>query len=250
MPLIPQPLAKKPHRFSVTAAVALFGLFLLHPSAGRAASPTADEMIPMIVARDKQLQQQRKGYDYDLDITHEKLDSNRVVTQTTHDHSVVIGDHRPDYNANVGKGKSDGGSSSEAKEEPFDLLKILDRYTYSLDGQEAVDGVLCYKIGFTPKPDLPYHNRQEKVLNAVSGHLWASVKDYSLIRTEGTLMNSVSVGWIFATLEELDFKSDTMPLPNGDYGPKEVQYRYLVALLFGHIHERDTRQNSSYRATK
>jgi len=212
--------------------------------------PTADEIIPLIVARDKQLQQRRKGYDYDLDITREKLDSDRSVLGTTHEHSVVIGDHRPDYNANVDKGKSTGDAPKASKEEPFNLLKILDRYTYSLEGQETANGVLCYKISFTPKADLPYHNRQEKVLNAVSGHLWASVGDDSLIRSEGSLMHPVSVGWIFATLDELDFHSDSMPLPNGDYGPKEVQYRYLIAIPFAHFHERDTRVNSNYQATK
>ena len=110
-----------------------------------------------------------------------------------------------------------------------------------------MDGVDCYKIGFTPKPDMPYDNREEKVLNNVSGHIWASVQDYSLIKNEGSLMRPVSVAWFFATLREMEFHFDAMRMPNGDFGPGRLQYRYLVGIPFTQLHERDTRIMSNYR---
>ena len=210
-------------------------------------SPSADEIVARVVVRDKLLQQQRKAYDYDLDITREKLDDERAVRETIHEHSVVSGDHRPDYNTRQTSGKPDDEAQKTSREEPFSLLNILDHFTYVLQGREVVDGVACYKIAFTPKPDMPYHNREEKVLNNTSGHLWASEKDYSLIRDDGALMRPISVAWIFATLEEMEFHFDSMPLPNGDAGPKQVQYRYRVSIPFGSMHERDTRTMSNYR---
>ena len=159
------------------------------------AAPIADDIIAKVVARDKQLVQRRKAFDYDLDITREKLDSNRAVVETTREHSVVPGDHRPpDYGTRSASGNPEQEAQKASREEPFELLKIIDHYTYQLEGQEMADGVECYKIAFTPKPDMPYDNREEKVLNAVSGHIWASVSDYSLIRNEGSLMHTPGPG--------------------------------------------------------
>jgi hypothetical protein len=45
----------------------------------------------------------------------------------------------------------------------------------------------------------------------------------------------------------MEFQFDSMPLPNGDYGPMQVQYRYLVSIPFTSLHERDTRKMSNYR---
>ena len=45
----------------------------------------------------------------------------------------------------------------------------------------------------------------------------------------------------------MEFHFDAMRMPNGDAGPKEVQYRYLVSIPFGQLHERDTRTMSHYR---
>jgi hypothetical protein len=224
---------------------ALF-LGILFPARAQPAL-TAQEIVDRVVARDKLLQQRRKAFDYDLTITREKLDDRGAVTSRTVEHQVVKGDHRPDYGTRNDPGAPEDAAKKAAHEEPFNLLDILGHYQYALDGEEEADGVLCYKIAFTPKPDMPYANREEKVLNAVGGHLWASKKDFSLVRNQGSLLHPVSVAWIFASLKQLDFQADTMPLPNGDAGPAQVQYSYDVGIPFSSIHERDTRRMSNYR---
>jgi hypothetical protein len=40
-----------------------------------------------------------------------------------------------------------------------------------------------------------------------------------------------------------------MLMPNGDYGPWRLQYRYLVNIPFTQLSERDTRVSSNYRPT-
>jgi hypothetical protein len=210
-------------------------------------APSADEIISRVVVRDKQLVQRRKAFDYDVEITREKLDSNRAVVSTIRDKMVVVGDRRPGYGTRPATGNPEQEAQKTSREEPFELLKIIDHYTYTLEGEETVDGVDCYKIGFTPKPDMPYDNREEKVLNNVSGHIWAAKNDYSLIKNEGSLMSPVSVAWIFASLREMEFHFDAMRMPNGDYGPGRLQYRYMVGIPFTQLHERDTRVMSNYR---
>ena len=191
--------------------------------------------------------ERRKAFDYDIAITREKLDSDTKVTSTIKDKIVVIGGHGPGYGTRTTPADPDDEADKTSHEEPFELLKIIDHYTYTLEGQEMADGVLCYKVAFTPKPDMPYDNREEKVLNNVSGHIWASVQDYSLIKNEGSLIRPVSVAWIFATLREMEFHFDSMPIPNGDHGPAHLMYRYRVTIPFTQLHERDIRVMSNYR---
>lgn len=212
-----------------------------------ATAPSADEIIRHVVAQDKILVQRRKAFDYDIAITREKLDGNLKVISTETDHAVVAGDQRPNYGTRSTSGDPQQEAQKTSREEPFELLHIIDHYTYKLEGTETVDGVECYRIAFTPKPDMPYENREEKVLNHVSGHIWASTRDYSVIRNEGSLMEPVSVAWIFASLREMQFHFDAMQLPNGDYGPGYLQYRYLVDIPFMQLSERDTRRMSHYR---
>jgi hypothetical protein len=222
-------------------------LLLAATPAWAGTAPTADEIISQVAARDKQLVQRRKAFDYDIEITREKLDSNRAVVSTIREKAVVTGDRPPGYGTRSATGNPEQEAQKTSREEPFELLNIIDHYTYTLEGEETVDGVDCYKIGFTPKPDMPYANREEKVLNNVSGHIWASKQDYSLIKNEGSLMRPVPVAWVFATLTEMEFHFDAMQMPNGDYGPGRLQYRYLVDILFTQMHERDTRVMSNYR---
>jgi hypothetical protein len=223
-----------------------FLLLVAMPISAKAAL-SADEIISRVVARDKELVERRKAFDYDVEITREKLDSNRAVVSTIREKMVVTGDRRPGYGTRSTTGDPEQEAQKTSREEPFELLKIIDHYIYTLEGEEKVDGVDCYKLGFTPKPDMPYDNREEKVLNNVSGHIWASKQDYSLIKNEGSLMRPVPVAWIFATLEEMEFHFDAMRMPNGDYGPGRLQYRYLVSIPFTQLHERDTRIMSNYR---
>jgi hypothetical protein len=210
-------------------------------------TPTAEEMIHLIAARDKQLVERRKAFDYDIEITREKLDSTGAVTSSTKEKVVVQGDRRPGYGTRAADSNPEQEAAKTSKEEPFELLKIIDHYTYTLEGEETVDGVDCYKIGFTPKPEQPYDNREEKVLNNVSGHIWASKRDYALIKNEGSLLRPVSVAWIFATLREMEFHFDSMRMPNGDYGPGHLMYQYRVTIPFTELHERDLRKMSNYR---
>jgi len=212
-----------------------------------ASATSADDIIHRIAARDKILVQRRKAFDYDIAITREKLDEDRKVTSTQTDHAVVAGDQRPNYGTRSTPADPQQEAQKTSREEPFELLKIIDHYTYTLEGTEVVDGVECYRIGFKPKPDMPYENREEKVLNHVSGHIWASTEDYSVIRNEGSLTEPVPVAWIFASLREMEFHFDSMKMPNGDYGPAYLQYRYLVDIPFMQLSERDTRKMSNYR---
>ena len=207
--------------------------------------PDGQELIQKIAARDKVLVEHRRAFDYDVAITREKLDDSNAVTSSETETLTMRGDVSASYQTRPDD--PDAAAKQQSREEPFELLKIIDHYTYTVEGDETVDGVDCWRIHFVPKPDMPYDNREERVLNNTAGYIWASKADYSLIRNEGSLLRPVSVAWIFATLREMHFHFDAKRLPNGDYGPGRLQYSYLVGIPFFEMHERDTRAMSNYR---
>jgi hypothetical protein len=220
--------------------------FLVATTAVLAADPpNGEDLIRKVAAHDKELVERRRAFDYDIAITREKLNSDDSVASSTGEKVTMRGNVAPSYHTRSDQPEDE--AKQQSREEPFELLKIIDHYTYTVEGDETVDGVDCWRIAFTPKPAMPYDNREEKVLNNTSGHIWASKADYSLIRNEGTLMHPVSVAWIFATLQEMHFRFDAMRMPNGDYGPGRLEYSYRVSIPFFDLHERDTRVMSNYR---
>ncbi len=77
---------------------------------------------------------------------------------------------------------------------------------------------------------MPYANREEKVLNNVSGHIWAAKADDTVIRNEGSLLHP--------RFRRMDF---CHPARNGiplrrhapaqrRLRPGRLQYRYLVSV--------------------
>ncbi len=219
----------------------------ISPAGADTITLTGREIVDRAAARDQILRAHRGAFTVDLTIIREKLDDDNKVTSTHVEHMVFSGDNRPDYGTRSAPGAPEAEAKNASREEPFEMLKIIDHYNYTLVGEEMVNGILCYKVSFVPKPNMPYDNREEKVLNAVSGFIWASTKDFSLIRNEGSLMHPVQVAWIFASLEKMDFRFDAQPMPNGDYAPREEHYSYLVSIPFFTLHERDTRQFTNYR---
>jgi hypothetical protein len=224
----------------------LLGLWLGWGAAWAEPSEEAYRIVRRLAEQDKRLAERRRQFDYDLIIIREKLDAERRIVSESKQRQAVYADRPPDYGSRPEKGP-EGETAKAAQEEPFEVLNVIDHYYYSLDGSERVNGVDCYKIRFTPRPNMPYRNREEKVVNAVWGHLWASKEDYSLLQNEGFLGHPVSVAWFFARLYELEFRWESQQLPNGDWGPKEVRYRYAVHIPFGWLRERVIRESVDFR---
>ncbi len=231
----------------------MFRLFSLALLALTALSVHAEESAEMIVkkmvARDKELVQHRSIYKYTVEMTREKLDDDGKVLSSSHEEMQMQGDKSPDYDTRKNK-DVEGNLKQAAREEPFNILHILSHYDFKLDGNENVGGTPCIKVRFTPKGNQPYSNREEKVANELEGYLWISKADYSLVRNSGRLTKPVSIGWIFATMKELEFLFQARLLPNGELGPSQIQYRFLVQIMFLKVHERHTRVMKDYKVSQ
>jgi hypothetical protein len=230
------------HRVLIFLALAVLGLPL------HADDPAAWALVQKMVARDKVIVHRRAAYTYTVVETREKLDDNKKVLSSSDVKMTVQGDKSPNYGTRTGQGM-EASLKQAAREEPFNILHILSHYHFTMAPDETWNNVPCYKVHFTPRDNQPYNNREEKVANNLAGDLWIAKSDYTLMHNTGSLVAPVSVAWFFASVHELDFDFDTMRLPNGDFGPGLIKYRFRVALPFFGIHERHTRVYSDYRPT-
>ena len=209
---------------------------------------SAEVVVNKMIQRDKVLVKHRAVYTYTVVEMREKLDADGKTTDTSNVKMQVKGDKSPDYGTRSGQGM-EASLKQASQEEPFNILHIISHYKFEFAPNEAWNGVPCYKIHFSPKANQPYSNREEKVANGLDGYLWISKSDYSLLHNTGTLTAPVSVAWFFASVRELEFVFDAKPLPNGEFGPAEIQYRFRVKIPFTQIHERHTRLMTDYRLT-
>jgi len=231
--------------YSVMKSTFIFLLLGILPFLPVYADEPAETLVLKMVDRDKVLSQHRSIYTYTVGETRERLDGDGKVTSTDYNEVQIRADKSPDYGTRTGRGM-EADLKKASKEEPFNILQIISHYNYKLLGEENVGGLPCYKIGFTPKENQPYRNREEKVSNELAGFLWIAKSDYSLVRNTGALTKPVSVAWFFATLTEMEFLFETKTLPNGEPGPSRIQYRFRVKVPFMLIHERHTRVMKDY----
>ncbi len=225
-----------------------FSLKLIARNTDDKNSPFA--IVQWAVERDKELLRRRAAYMCEAVSIREKLDRNGNMLKREEAATIIGAANSPDYGTRneVGDRK---GLEQEVKrasqEEPFNIMNVIDRYHYAIAGEEMIHGVPCYKLEFKPKGKQPYRNREEKVANELSGYFWVAKGDGTLMKNTGRLTRPVSVAWIFATLRDLEFLFETQRLPNGDFGPARIEYRFRVSVPFGQIHERHTRVLKNYR---
>jgi len=202
----------------------------------------AESIVQKMVDKDRSLISGRKHLFCRIEETVEELDEDgklvdkKTSARITHDEPVQ--DYAGDNSHRLSNGKIE-----VSKEEPFSILTIMPRFNLELLPEEEVDGHLCHKIHFVPKGGQPYEGRQEKVANELEGFLWIDKKDFSLIKNTGRLTKPVDVAWFLVRVKEIDFAFSSALLPNGEPGPKRIQYRFMVDVppfwVFHEIHTRD-----------
>jgi len=202
----------------------------------------AESIVQKMVDKDRNLVSGRKHLFCQIEETIEELDEDgelegkKTFRRITRDEPVR--NYAGDNSHRLSNGKVE-----VSKEEPFSILKIMPRFNLKMLPDEEVDGRLCYKIHFSPKGDQPYEGREEKVANELEGVLWIDKSDFSLVKNTGRLTKPVDVAWFFVTVREIDFTFSSTLLPNGELGPKIIQYRFLVDVppfwVFHEVHTRE-----------
>lgn len=93
---------------------------------------------------------------------------------------------------------------------------LRDRYIWRRlpDGKAA--GEDAYALTFTPKPNQNTSTREERFFAHLSGRIWVSRRDFTVLRAEGTLVSPSSLFWILARVTIFQFSYDAEPISGPD----------------------------------
>jgi hypothetical protein len=239
-------------------SVCFFLLAGLCPFISHAApTPSLQQIIDNTLARDDARQQALQSMQYDQTADVDQLDDSDNITH----HEVlqmiispgvnpsmrivsVTGDNIP-YDPDQADAQAKG-RDVESNKQTFTLRALVDRFTIALAGEDRIAGERTYVLAFTPKPDQPYHDETEKVVNQLQGHMWISARTYNVLRTEAGLARPVSIAWFLARIPTLDFHYRTQDADAG-FAPSQVQITLKVEALFVGYHERQTIDMTNFR---
>jgi hypothetical protein len=241
--------------------VTSFNFFLLVslcPFISQAApTPSLQQIIDNTLAHDDAQQQALQSMQYDQTAAVDQLDGSDKVTR----HEVlqmlispgvnpsmqivsVTGDNIPS-DPDQAEAQAQG-RDVESNKQTFTLRALVDRFTIVLAGEDQIAGQPTYVLAFTPKPNQPYHDETEKVVNQLQGHMWISARTYNVLRTEASLAHPVSIAWFLARIPTLDFHYSTQDTDVG-FAASQVQITLQVDAFFVGFHERQTIDMTNFR---
>lgn len=232
-----------------------FALALTLWSPGVGGAPTSDvtpplsssEIIQRAIQRDDALRRDRQRYECDVNVKTERMDGKGAVVST----KAVNATMRPTRQiAFGGEIKSEKQDKDYCEAQKFmavlDLQKLAPRFQLSRDGDAEATGRSCYVVSYRPRPGQAYDTREEKVINGLSGRFWISKDDFSIVQSEGTLGQPITVAFV-ASVYRLDFQYRSQALPTGETAPATFQVNLAVRAPLYDLRQRQTSTISNYR---
>ncbi len=128
----------------------------------------------------------------------------------------------------------------------LDLQKLAPRFQLTREPDADGGGRGCYVVSYRPRPGQAYDTREEKVINSLNGRFWISKDDFSIVQSEGTLAQPVTVALV-ASVYRLEFQYRSMPLPSGETAPASFQVNLAVRAPLYDLRQRQTSTISNYR---
>jgi len=119
-------------------------------------------------------------------------------------------------NSDPSKKNPDETSSGDRIETLGDLVKkygLRDRMLWRHLPEEIAAGEPASVIQFSPMPGLKSKSREDRLLTVLSGKLWVSKIDSSVIKTEGRLESPWSLFWVIARMTTLEFRYEAEASP-------------------------------------
>lgn len=222
-----------------------------------APTPPLQKIIDNTLAHDDAQQQALQSMQYDQTADVDQLDGDGKVTHhealsmiirpganPSMQFVSVTGDNIPS-NPDQAEAQAKGRDVEDNKQ-TFTLRSLVNRFMIALAGEDRIAGQPTYVLAFTPKPNQPYHDETEKVVNQLQGHMWISARTYNVLRTEAGLAHPVSVAWFLARIPTLDFHYSTQDTVVG-FAASQVQITLQVDALFVGFHERQTIDMTNFR---
>lgn len=212
------------------------------------ATPPLATIVERAMARVESTQKALQSMQYHQRLITERMDDHGRVTQRQELEMVVRPGAAQEIEVVSGKGdqlpaKPDKaalqteGQKAQKQNLDFSLKDLVSRFRVTFAGTDTIEGQRVYVLAFEPKPDQPYRNLVENVLNHARGQVWVSARDYSILETDATLAEPVAIAWVFAQVHNLHFHYE-LKNTSGGFGPAQVVAFIRVTAPFVSINQR------------
>jgi hypothetical protein len=82
---------------------------------------------------------------------------------------------------------------------------LRNRYDWKRLPDEVAGGEEAYVVSFTPKPRQNVSTREERFFGLLTGEMWISKHDFTILRAKGKLQSPCSLFWILARVTTFQF---------------------------------------------
>jgi hypothetical protein len=112
---------------------------------------------------------------------------------------------------------------------------IPNAYTFTLLGEETIDGRPAWIVGMTPRPDFVPSTPHGAMLEHIEGKLWIDEKDIQWVKAEAHVIDTISIGWILARVERgTRFTLEQTPVANGLWMPRHLTIAGAARVMIFH----------------
>ncbi|MCB1020552.1 MAG: hypothetical protein KDC27_11530 [Acidobacteria bacterium] len=197
-------------------------------------TPALEQIVERAFAADVRNEELAKNYTYTEHVEERKLDSGGAVKDVeskTYDVSYVYGEEYQRLVARDGEAlppkeaakeqdkldkaveKRAGESENErerrlkkARERDEEVRKmraeVVKAFNFTLEGEEPLDGVVCWRIRAEPKAGYEPEFSKAKFLTKLRGRFWIAKSDYGWVRTEAETIDTASFGLFLLKLQK------------------------------------------------
>jgi hypothetical protein len=206
--------------------------------------PAALEIFDAAMAKFEADRGALRKWQYRQTLTTQQYDKAGKVTAKGMWESIVRpGDPRPlEYTAESMEGRlsffkagaeeprPDGSAPPKAKSKPGDdhdeknqaetaveavrKYNLRDRYLWKRSPNETMGGESAYVIAFEPKPNQNTRTREERFFGQLTGRLWVSRSDFTVLKAEASLRAPAQLFWIIARVTKFRVTYNVEPDPS------------------------------------
>lgn len=134
---------------------------------------------------------------------------------------------------------SQSNNRIESLADAVSKYSLRDRYLWSCLPDEKVVGETAAVIVFTPKPGVPVKTREQRFFSQLSGKIWISREDFTVLKSEGALLEPYRLFWIIARITKLTFTYEVEPDPASRILRKsQASAETVVAFPFNTVHQK------------
>ena len=132
------------------------------------------------------------------------------------------------------------GVGGEEEEGGYSLGQLLHLSSYRFAGREALNGVDCYRLDFSPDDVQPrMGGLAAKFTKAMAGSLWITVEGFHLAGAKAETVRPISIALSLSKVYSLKVRMDAGPVGEGVWLPERVEVITNARILIKSIRRRN-----------